>query len=59
MAILQDPKIMESIPQTHELVPGGKSWMELLDADARPMALLQKFEGQIKKEGRFFADWVM
>lgn len=51
VAKLQDEKIMGSIATTHELIPNGAAWTEEMDVDVRPFTLLQKFEGQIPKEG--------
>jgi hypothetical protein len=48
---LQDEKVMGSIATTHELLPQGQSWAEAMNVDIRPFTLLQKFEGQIPKEG--------
>jgi hypothetical protein len=54
LAILSDPKVMASIPTTHESLPEGKPWMELMDAQNVVLAVIQKFEGQIVKEGEVF-----
>lgn len=51
VAKLQDQKVMGSIATTHELIPNGVAWTEAIEVDIRPFTLLQKFEGQIAKEG--------
>ena len=53
IAKFNDKNITGSIPMTHELLPAGKNWKDLLESDSRPFTVLQKFEGQIKKEGEF------
>jgi hypothetical protein len=62
MAVLSDPKVIASIPATHELLPDGKPWTELMDAKHFVWTVIQKFEGQIEKEGklsgsRLACDW--
>jgi hypothetical protein len=54
LAILSDPKVMASIPTTHELLPEGKPWAELMAAEHVVLAVIQKFEGQVVKEGKVF-----
>jgi hypothetical protein len=49
---LEDEKIRESIPKTHDLLPDGKGWPEALEHDIRTYTLLQKFEGVLGSEGR-------
>jgi hypothetical protein len=51
LAKMQDEKVMGSIAATHELIPNGATWHDALEADIRPFVLLQKFEGQVPKEG--------
>jgi hypothetical protein len=51
LAVLSDPKVMDSIPTTHELLPEGKPWTELMDSEHVVLADIQKFEGQIVKDG--------
>jgi len=51
VAKLQDPNVMASIPKKHDLLPEGKEFFDVLDTDMRPFVLLQKFEGQVAKEG--------
>lgn len=51
VAKLQDVNVMSNIATTHELIPKGEKWTDALDVDIRPFTLLQKFEGQIPKEG--------
>lgn len=51
VAKLQDKKFMGSIPTTHELLPEEMAWSDAMEVDIRPFTLLQKFEGQIPKEG--------
>ena len=53
LAVLGDEKLVASIPVTHELLPDGKPWTEVLDVDRRVMALIQKYEGLVPKEGKF------
>lgn len=51
VAKLQDTATTEKVPVNHDLLPNGGPWTEALDADMRPFVLLQKFEGQIPKDG--------
>jgi len=51
VAKLQDERLMQSIPKTHELLPDGKTWHEVLKTDSRLVELSQKFEGQVPKDG--------
>jgi len=51
VAKMQDEKVMGAIASKHDLIPNGQTWMEALEADIRPFVLLQKFEGQVPKEG--------
>ena len=52
IAKLQDEGLMESIPKTHELLPDGKAWHEVLKTDSRLVELSQKFEGPVPKDGK-------
>lgn len=53
VAKLADEKLTGSIPKHHDLLPEGKPWDEVLKTDIRGLELLQKFEGQVPKEGIF------
>jgi hypothetical protein len=51
VAKMGDEKLRESIPKTHDLLPEGQPWTEALETDIRVLELLQKFEGQVPKDG--------
>jgi hypothetical protein len=53
LAKMNDEKLVGSIPVTHELLPDGKSWMEVLDVDRKAMKLTQRFEGWRGESGGF------
>ena len=48
---IADEKVVASIPGKHDLIPNDQTWHEAIDAEMRTYVLLQKFEGQIPKEG--------
>merc|ERR1711879_230312 len=51
VATIADQNVVASIPAKHDLIPEGQTWHEAIHAEMRTYALLQKFEGQIPKEG--------
>jgi len=58
LAFLQDEKKMGQIPSTSDLLPGkekgskGGDWKDVIEAEIRPYAVIQKFEGQNEKPAR-------
>jgi hypothetical protein len=59
LATLSDPKVMARIPTTHELLPEGKPFSELLVSENVVLTVIQKFEGQIVKKGKVFRGTVV
>jgi hypothetical protein len=53
IAKIQDKAVLESIPAKHDLLPNGGPWHDALEIDTRAFVLLQKFEGQIPKDGKY------
>ena len=53
LAVLSNEKQVTAIPTTHELLPDGKQWMEVLETDRIGLALIQKYEGLVPKEGKY------
>jgi hypothetical protein len=54
VAKLQDKAVLESIPVNHDLLPNGGPWQDAIELDSRAFILLQKFDGQIPKDGSYF-----
>lgn len=53
LGFVQDEKKMQTIPMKSELLPGSGEVSECTDMDIRAYEIIQRFEGQVEKEGTF------